>query len=124
MNKLILTGLGRRFGTFDKVTFPLSLAEGELVSLLGPSGCGKTTLRYRFHPPDHQMIEVNGATISSPDYAVPPEKRGMSMIFQSYAIWPNMVGENVAFGLKAANSPLPTSNVGSTASWRPCSSTG
>jgi iron(III) transport system ATP-binding protein len=105
MNKLSLIGLGRRFGTFDAVQdVSLSLTQGELVSFLGPSGCGKTTtLRMiaGFIRPSAGSIEVNGAVISAPDHAVPPEKRGMSMIFQSYAIWPNMtVGENVAFGLK------------------------
>jgi ABC-type Fe3+/spermidine/putrescine transport system ATPase subunit len=105
MSKLSLIGLGRRFGNTDAVKdVTLSLAEGELVSLLGPSGCGKTTtLRMiaGFIRPTAGSIEVNGGVISAPDHAVPPEKRGMSMIFQSYAIWPNMtVGENVAFGLK------------------------
>jgi ABC-type Fe3+/spermidine/putrescine transport system ATPase subunit len=105
MSKLNLIGLGRRFGNTDAVRdVSLSLAEGELVSLLGPSGCGKTTtLRMiaGFIRPTAGTIEVNGGVISAPDHAVPPEKRGMSMIFQSYAIWPNMtVGENVAFGLK------------------------
>src|SRR5271156_4092345 len=105
MNKLTLTGLGRRFGTFDAVRdVSLSLAEGELVSLLGPSGCGKTTtLRMiaGFIKPTAGTIEMNGQALSSADYVVAPEKRGMSMIFQSYAIWPNMtVGQNVAFGLQ------------------------
>ncbi|MDP9096033.1 MAG: ABC transporter ATP-binding protein, partial [Pseudomonadota bacterium] len=71
--------------------------------LLGPSGCGKTTtLRMiaGFMTPTEGTISVGGQVISSPTAIVPPERRGMSMIFQSYAIWPNMtVRENVAFGL-------------------------
>jgi iron(III) transport system ATP-binding protein len=87
----------------------LTLEEGEFVSLLGPSGCGKTTtLRMiaGFMKPTAGRIEVDGQVLSSPDAVVPPEKRGMSMIFQSYAIWPNMtVAENVAFGLKLRHLP-------------------
>jgi ABC-type Fe3+/spermidine/putrescine transport system ATPase subunit len=85
------------------------LREGELVSLLGPSGCGKTTtLRMiaGFITPSAGTIEVDGKVISSAQSSLPPEKRGMSMIFQSYAIWPNMtVQENVAFGLKLQKVP-------------------
>ena len=54
-----------------------------------------------FMPPSTGTIEMDGQQISSPSSVVPPEKRRMSMIFQSYAIWPNMtVGENVGFGLQ------------------------
>ena len=81
----------------------LSLAQGELVSLLGPSGCGKTTtLRMiaGFIDPSSGTVEVDGKVLSTSKGSVPPERRGMSMIFQSYAIWPNMtVAENVGFGL-------------------------
>ena len=74
------------------------------MSLLGPSGCGKTTtLRMiaGFMTPTTGTIELDGEVISSPQSSLPPEKRGMSMIFQSYAIWPNMtVSENVGYGLK------------------------
>jgi ABC-type Fe3+/spermidine/putrescine transport system ATPase subunit len=81
----------------------LGLAQGELVSLLGPSGCGKTTtLRMiaGFIDPSSGTVEVDGKVLSSSRGSVPPERRGMSMIFQSYAIWPNMtVAENVGFGL-------------------------
>jgi iron(III) transport system ATP-binding protein len=104
-SKLSLIGLGKSFGATVAVTdVSLSLRPGEFVSLLGPSGCGKTTtLRMiaGFMKPTAGRIEVNGVTVSSPNSVVAPERRGMSMIFQSYAIWPNMtVGQNVAFGLK------------------------
>ncbi len=103
--KLSLSGLGKSFGPVPAVVdVDLALRPGEFVSLLGPSGCGKTTtLRMiaGFMKPTAGSISVNGVTVSSTTQVVPPEKRGMSMIFQSYAIWPNMtVGENVAFGLK------------------------
>jgi ABC-type Fe3+/spermidine/putrescine transport system ATPase subunit len=103
--KLSLVGLGKSFGPVPAVSdVSLTLAPGEFVSLLGPSGCGKTTtLRMiaGFMKPTAGRIEVNGRTVSSPSSVVAPERRGMSMIFQSYAIWPNMtVGQNVAFGLK------------------------
>src|SRR5438105_5857783 len=82
----------------------MALEEGEFVSLLGPSGCGKTTtLRMiaGFLEPSAGTIEMDGRVISAPGSSLPPEKRGMSMIFQSYAIWPNMtVAENVGFGLE------------------------
>jgi iron(III) transport system ATP-binding protein len=82
----------------------LEIKNGEFVSLLGPSGCGKTTtlrLLAGFLQPDAGAIRVNGAVISSSSILLPPERRGMSMIFQSYAVWPHMtVFQNVAYGLK------------------------
>src|ERR1041384_675022 len=105
MSKLILRNVSRRYGAVEAVVdFLISMVPGEFVSLLGPSGCGKTTtLRMiaGFMPPAAGTIEMDGQQISSPASVVPPEKRRMSMIFQSYAIWPNMtVGENVGFGLQ------------------------
>jgi ABC-type Fe3+/spermidine/putrescine transport system ATPase subunit len=105
MSTLVLRNVSRTFGGFTAVdNFNLHLEQGELVSLLGPSGCGKTTtLRMiaGFMAPTKGTIELDGQVISSPQSSLPPEKRQMSMIFQSYAIWPNMtVAENVGFGLK------------------------
>jgi iron(III) transport system ATP-binding protein len=104
MSKLVLKNVSKRYDGFDAVCdFSLELAQGEFVSLLGPSGCGKTTtLRMiaGFIPPTSGTIESNGKTLSTPSNVLPPEKRCMSMIFQSHALWPNMtVGENVGFGL-------------------------
>src|SRR3954468_21988095 len=105
MAKLVLRNVSKTFGTFAAVDdFSLALEAGEFVSLLGPSGCGKTTtLRMiaGFISPSAGAIEMDGRVLSSPSLSVPPESRRMSMIFQSYAIWPNMtVGENVGFGLQ------------------------
>jgi iron(III) transport system ATP-binding protein len=113
VSKLVLAGVTRRFGSVTAVDrFDLTLAAGEFVSLLGPSGCGKTTtLRMiaGFLEPSEGTITMDGTVISSPGSALPPEKRNMSMIFQSYAIWPNMtVAENVAFGLEVRKLPRAT----------------
>ncbi|MBI2361641.1 MAG: ABC transporter ATP-binding protein [Deltaproteobacteria bacterium] len=100
-----LKGLAKSFaGTAAVSGLALEIADGEFVSLLGPSGCGKTTtlrLLAGFLKPDAGEIEVNGEVVSSPSILVPPERRNMSMIFQSYAVWPHMtVFQNVAYGLK------------------------
>ncbi len=77
---------------------------GSLLCLLGPSGCGKTTtlrLIAGFVEPTAGEIYVGNKLLSSAARTVPPERRNMSMIFQSYALWPHMtVTENVAYGLK------------------------
>src|SRR3954463_14458003 len=110
MSLLVLRNVSRTFGGFTAVDgLNLTLREGELVSLLGPSGCGKTTtLRMiaGFIAPSAGTIEMDGKLLSSPTMTLPPESRGMSMIFQSYAIWPNMtVAENVGFGLQVRKLP-------------------
>ena len=110
MAKLALRSLCRKFGGVAAVDdFNLELQAGEFVSLLGPSGCGKTTtLRMiaGFIPPSAGTIEMDGKLLSSPSLTVPPERRRMSMIFQSYAIWPNMtVAQNVGFGLQVRKLP-------------------
>ena len=105
MDKLQLKGLTKKFGDLIVVDdLTLTLRAGEFVSLLGPSGCGKTTtLRMiaGFVTPTSGTVEMDGKQMSSANASLPPEKRRMSMIFQSYALWPNMtVEQNVAFGLK------------------------
>ncbi|MFO1082350.1 MAG: ABC transporter ATP-binding protein [Reyranellaceae bacterium] len=105
MASVELKGLGKRYGdavAVDDVT--LEVEHGRLVCLLGPSGCGKTTtlrLIAGFIEPSSGEIRVGGRLLSSPQRTVPPEGRNMSMIFQSYALWPHMtVAENVAYGLR------------------------
>ena len=110
MTKLAIRNLAKRFGDVTAVEgFSLDLRQGEFVSLLGPSGCGKTTMLRMiagFIAPSDGVIEMDGAVLSSAASMLPPEKRRMSMIFQSYAIWPNMtVFENVAFGLELRKLP-------------------
>jgi ABC-type Fe3+/spermidine/putrescine transport system ATPase subunit len=110
MSKLQLKNICKSYGSAAVVKdLSLDLHEGELVTLLGPSGCGKTTtLRMiaGFIELDAGAIEIDGQEISSAARTVPPEHRGMSMIFQSYAIWPNMtVAENVGFGLRVRATP-------------------
>src|SRR5438045_6096501 len=110
MATLELEQLTKRYpGVTSVDAIGLSVAHGEFVCLLGPSGCGKTTtLRMiaGLAQPDAGEIRVGGTVVSSPQAVVPPERRNMSMIFQSYAVWPHMtVRENVAYGLKMK--PLP-----------------
>jgi iron(III) transport system ATP-binding protein len=100
-----LKGLGKRYGGAVAVEdVSLHVGHGQLVCLLGPSGCGKTTtlrLIAGFIEPSAGEIVVGGKVLSSTSRTVPPEGRNMSMIFQSYALWPHMtVAENVAYGLK------------------------
>ncbi len=82
----------------------LAVGAGEFLTLLGPSGCGKTTtlrLIAGYLTPDAGTISVAGRLLSSPEMVVPPEARGMGMVFQNYAVWPHKtVFENVVFGLK------------------------
>jgi len=104
-SRLTLTGISCVYGAYTAVDrLDLDILPGEFVSLLGPSGCGKTTtLRMiaGFIRPTAGSITMDNEVISAPAAALPPERRRMSMIFQSYAIWPNMtVAENVAFGLR------------------------
>jgi iron(III) transport system ATP-binding protein len=95
----------KRYGALAVVDdVSLTIEHGRLVCLLGPSGCGKTTtlrLIAGFVEPSAGEILVGDRLVSSPSRTVPPEQRNMSMIFQSYALWPHMtVAENIIYGLK------------------------
>jgi iron(III) transport system ATP-binding protein len=100
-----LRGLTKRYGNVAVVDHvSLIIEHGHLVCLLGPSGCGKTTtlrLIAGFVEPSGGEIRIGDRLISSPAHTLPPERRNMSMIFQSYALWPHMtVAENIVYGLK------------------------
>lgn len=83
--------------------FSLEVKKGELTCLLGPSGCGKTTVLRAiagFEPVSKGEILLNGKQISSPTHSLPPEKRGLGMVFQDYALFPHLnVYDNISFGL-------------------------
>src|SRR3954468_7835273 len=101
MSFLELTGVRKAFGTTVAVQdFNLGAERGEFVSFLGPSGCGKTTtLRMiaGFEKPTSGRISVDGTDITW----APPNQRNVGMVFQSYALFPNMtVAANVGFGLR------------------------
>jgi iron(III) transport system ATP-binding protein len=100
-----LRGLTKRFGSLAVVdSVSLKIDHGQLVCLLGPSGCGKTTtlrLIAGFLEPSDGEIHVGERLVSSKARTLPPEQRNMSMIFQSYALWPHMtVTENIVYGLR------------------------
>jgi iron(III) transport system ATP-binding protein len=105
MASVELRGLTKRYDALPVVdNVSLRIEHGLLVCLLGPSGCGKTTtlrLIAGFIEPSGGEIVVGDRVVSSPGRTLPPERRNMSMIFQSYALWPHMtVAENVTYGLK------------------------
>ncbi len=94
----------KRFGSIAAVSeVDLSIQDGELFTLLGPSGCGKTTLLRLiagFYAADEGEIRFDGRNVGG----VPPNERGIGMVFQNFALWPHMtVLENVTYGLKLRN---------------------
>jgi ABC-type Fe3+/spermidine/putrescine transport system ATPase subunit len=98
--RIAVSGLTKRFGqniVVNRVDF--TIEEGELFTLLGPSGCGKTTLLRLiagFYAPDEGEIRFNDRIVND----VPPDARGIGMVFQNYALWPHMtVAENIGYGL-------------------------
>ncbi|KAB7597259.1 ABC transporter ATP-binding protein [Verminephrobacter sp. Larva24] len=101
MSHLVLDGLGKSYGDVTVIAgLDLAVERGEFVSLLGPSGCGKTTTLQMiagFTPVDRGRILLDGSDLAT----VAPSKRGLGIVFQSYALFPHMtVAQNIAFGLE------------------------
>ncbi|MER2138912.1 MAG: ABC transporter ATP-binding protein [Succiniclasticum sp.] len=112
MAELKLQHIYKRYGNVTAVgDFNIEVADGEFISFLGPSGCGKTTtLRMiaGFEKPTEGVIMIGDQEISNAEkgYFMAPEKRGIGMVFQSYAVWPHMnVIDNVGYPLKIQNVP-------------------
>ncbi len=105
---LTLDHVGKRYGTVVAVQdVTVEVAQGEFLGLLGPSGCGKTTTLQMiagFETPTSGRILLEGRDLAD----VPPAKRGIGLVFQSYALFPHMSArENVAFGLDMRRVPKP-----------------
>src|SRR5215469_11886998 len=107
-----ITDLVVRYGAVPAVNgISFTVGQGEHVTLLGPSGCGKTTTLRAvagLEEPVGGSIRIDGETVFSTAQRrnVPTERRGVSMVFQSYAVWPHMsVVENVAYGLRVRKLP-------------------
>jgi len=105
MAGLSVAGVDKAFGATQAVSaVDLALAPGEFLAVLGPSGCGKTTLLRLiagFERVDAGRIALDETVLSAPERHVPPERRGIGIVFQSYALWPHMtVGRNVAYPLE------------------------
>jgi len=103
--KVVLKDVVKKFDDVVAVdNVSMQIEEGESIVLLGPSGCGKTTtlrmIAGLIKPTDGQIF-IEGKEVASKDRIIPPEKRGLSMVFQSYAVWPHKtVAENIGYGLK------------------------
>jgi iron(III) transport system ATP-binding protein len=120
MAEIRLVNVGKDYGAAVALRdITITVKNGELLALLGPSGCGKTTtlqLLAGFLVPDRGEIWADDRLISSPQGVVPPERRRMSLVFQSYALWPHMtVFQNVAFGLEMRR--LPRDQIGRQVQW-------
>ncbi len=106
---LSIDGLTVRYGPGAPVidTLSLDLADGDIGCIVGSSGCGKTTLLRAiagFVSIDSGAISIDGACVSGPRFNVAPEKRGVGLVFQDYALFPHLrVIDNVAFGLRKAS---------------------
>ncbi|MBP3730329.1 MAG: ABC transporter ATP-binding protein [Mailhella sp.] len=105
MASITLTDVTKSYGNVLIIhKFSEVFNNNEFVTLLGPSGCGKTTLLRMiagFEKPTAGEIKIDNVVVSSPYHFVPPNRRGIGMVFQSYAVWPHMnVFDNVAYPLK------------------------
>ena len=105
MIALDINGLTCRYGQTEVLTdLNLQIEDGEIVCLLGRSGCGKTTLLKSVSgllQPSEGCISLHGQEVSSAKGMLPPEQRGIGMIFQDYALFPHLtVFDNIAFGLR------------------------
>ena len=110
MSDIRIDAISKSFGQTQVLKdVSLAIEAGEFVAVLGPSGCGKTTLLRclaGFERLDGGAIAIGGEAVSTPRAHVPPESRGIGVVFQNYALWPHMsVAQNVAYGLKIAGIP-------------------
>jgi len=105
--RLTIDRVTKSFGALKALdAVSVVVEDGEFVAILGASGCGKTTLLRQiagFDRPDTGRILIGDDVVSSVDRHVPPERRRIGIVFQSYALWPHMsVAENVGYGLAVA----------------------
>jgi thiamine transport system ATP-binding protein len=106
VSRVTLDGVRKSYADTDAVVgIDLSIRDGEFFTLVGPSGCGKTTtlrLLAGFEEPTEGTVEFDGEAMTG----VPPEDRGVGVVFQNYALFPHLsVSENVAYGLKFHDPP-------------------
>ncbi|SEQ52168.1 ABC transporter ATP-binding protein [Natrinema salaciae] len=107
---LELDGIAKRFGSEDVIgDLSLTVRDGEILTMLGPSGCGKTTtlrLIAGLEKPDAGRVRLQDETVAGDGRFVPPEERGVGVVFQDFALFPHLTArENVAFGLQDWSEP-------------------
>lgn len=110
MSSITLTDVTKSYGSVQVIQpFSSVFQDREFVTLLGPSGCGKTTMLRMiagFEKPTTGEIKIDDTVVSGGGQFVPPNRRGIGMVFQSYAVWPHMnVFDNVAYPLKIQRVP-------------------
>ena len=110
LSTITISHITKAFG--DNVVlkdFTETFRDGEFITLLGPSGCGKTTMLRiiaGFEKPTSGELYIDNQLVSGGNTFIPPEKRGIGMVFQSYAVWPHMnVFDNVAYPLRIKRQP-------------------